>query len=107
MLGIDLSNGRLEPKINEVLKEQEVATFNSTFEPYVGTISGSSLRSLVTLVNTNNKDIKNKNVILTLDGINTSGSNSVNTDNNKNYNVEMVKDEEGFITEIKVTTKNM
>ena len=107
MLGIDLSNGRLEPKLNEVLKEQEIATFNSTFEPYVGTISGTSLKSLITIVNNNNKDVKNKNVILTLDGINTSGSSSVKTDNNKNYTVELVKDDEGYITEIKATTQEM
>lgn len=93
------ANQVINPAINEVVKEQEIATFNSNFESYAGKISGTSLNTLNTVVNENNNKSDSKKVVLTVNGINTTGDNA-QIDTTKTYNVEMKKNEEGYISEI-------
>ena len=100
ILGVNFAeNNTVNPVLNDVLKQQEIETFNSKFSVYKGQISGNSLSTLNTVVKKHNESNENKQVLLTVNGINTAGD-SKSIDNNKTYYVDFVYNDEGYIKEI-------
>ena len=92
--------------IDTNLNEQEKVMFNSQFMQYDGeNIRGSIVNAMISSVKTNNLTYQgeiDRTVKVTLDGIETM--NNVQID--KFYTVEVIYNEEGFVSEMKVTTNN-
>ena len=106
ILGIDLDeNTNVEPTINEIMKAQDIENFNAMFESYKGEITGSGVKTLNTTINKHNEASKDRKVILTVDGVNVTGSTS-NLKTTDNYNIELLYNDEGYIYQINATIKN-
>lgn len=88
------------------LSEAEKTAFNSMFINYEGqNIRGSMVNAMITTVKNNNLSSKNQNVRLvrvTVDGV----ENWDDVEVSKIYTVEAMYDEEGFVSEMRVTTNN-
>lgn len=93
------------------LEQAEIDAFNSTFDMYEGTLTGSEVNSLLnTIINSNMQyqDESNKIVEATLDGdtIITGEETTLTTkaETSENYIVEVIYGSEGLITEMVITT---
>ena len=104
ILGVNLTGGNVQPEINNVIKQQEIATFNALFENYKGEITATGLKTLNAVVNTHNKTNETRKVVLNIDGVNVTGT-DINVKQTDNYTVEMLTNEEGFIYQINAKLK--
>lgn len=104
LLGVNLTGGNIQPEINNIMKEQEIKTFNALFESYKGEITGTGLKALNTVVNKHNETDSTRKVVLSVDGVNVSGT-TLNIKTTDNYIVEMLNNEEGYINQINVKLK--
>ena len=94
-IGVGTNSNSITNSIDDLEKK----TFNEKFSSYTGKVSGTSLKTLYTIVKKNN-DESTRKVTFVLDDVNVMGDDkSINT--SKTYNVEMKYDESGFINEIK------
>ncbi|MBP3255132.1 MAG: hypothetical protein J6M60_01375 [Clostridia bacterium] len=100
LLGVNfVDDNSVNPVLNDVIKEQEKEAFNAKFSSYEGKISGTSLKTLSTVVQKNNENEQNKKVVLLVEEINVAGDNK-SIDTNKTYNVGFKYTDEGYIKEI-------
>lgn len=106
MLAISIFNMASDTIVDINLVEQEKLMFNSKFTQYEGdAVKGSVVNAMITTVFTNSLSSQGESarvVKVTLDGIELSN----NVDVNKLYTVEAIYNEEGFVSEMKVTTNN-
>ena len=77
-------------------KKQEQKSFNMEFEFYAGECNGSSIKSLITTVKSNNANGEHN---VTINGVKTLSE----VDSDKDYNVDMEYDKDGYIYEINIT----
>ena len=107
MLGLsifNMANETIEDTSNlEDLQQQQ---FNERFSKYEGTnVRGADVNALISTVQNSRLSSAGESalvVIMTLDGNETYDK----VDSTKTYNVEAIYDENGFVTEMRVTTNN-
>lgn len=106
MLGVMVYNMASESINNVDLSQQEKSAFNNRFLPYAGENKrGSEVNALIKTVQNNSllsSGTEPHLVKVTLDGTEVLQ----NVDSSKTYNIEAVYNEEGYITEMKVTVNN-
>lgn len=106
MLAISIFNMANDAIVDANLSEQEKLTFNSQFTRYEGqNISGSVVNAMIATVFNNSLSSQGESarvVKVTLDGVEIFER--VNVD--KLYTIEAIFNEEGFVSEMKVTTNN-
>ena len=107
--GEEIENDELEEGIesNYTESESEVKIFNSSFEFYVGSRSGFSVKSLLDKVNTNNKTKVEHIITVVYNGITTSDTTEITNmkqtlENNKKYEVSLDYDTNGFVNKVTI-----
>ena len=104
-----LISSQIEEGIDETdLSQQEIEAFNASFEQYAGEQRGTIVRSLLQAVLANNisqDSVDNRIQIsgdITMD-VNDTDAPSSSVETGATYQVELIYDEEGKITEIQIT----
>lgn len=106
MLVISFFNMANDAILDANLSETEKTAFNSQFTQYEGqNVSGSVVNAMIATVQTNSLSSQGESarvVKVTLDGIESWNR----VDDAKSYTIEIIYNEEGFVSEMKVTTNN-
>jgi len=106
MLGLKIYNDAAESIENVNFSEMEISAFNEKFISYVGEERrGSEVNAMIKTVQNNSLSSAGTEghfVKVTLDG----NEISENVDSSKTYIIEALYDAEGYVIEMKVTTKN-
>jgi len=104
-LGLMIYNMATQTITDTTIYDYEIEAFNTKFTNFVGEEkTGSEVNAMIKTVQNSNLSSELENgrfVKVTLDGIEITG----NVDSSKTYTIEAVYDDEGYIAEMKVTTK--